>query len=435
MPESCGNEQRAAPPACAHSPDGSRAGLGPGATAGSGHREGSRSGERARGGHGPLSHCAGSEGDGPFGHGEPQRRAGGGLRSGALQCARQRAVTADARGTAVLRSARESAAVQELGRVICPGAARAAARGSRPWVQSWDSRLDFGGGGGGDFSPLLPSASDGSACRQTDGYRRTATRAGGGGAGPYLSPVGSIAPLQESLVHRGADPARQRWGFAGALHAAAEPGGGRRCAEGSGRVGQRNPRGAGGCGAGGAAGTCGAELSARRVAALGRLLPVGAARAALTHAAGASPPVVLGQGKGVSSRGGSAGLQAPEAMRVAILSSSELCAPEPRRRSSPSAGDGERRAVRAASPHHLWLRQLRGGLARLRPAVREERAGAVLPALALGAPWGGLRDRGCLHAAEQLRQVRGGEQSCAAYRAEPTAKLSGDPPEQCEWFR
>lgn len=75
---------------------------------------GSRSGERAQGRRGPLSHCAGSEGDGPVGHGGPQRRAGGGLRSGALQCGGQRVVTADARGTAVLRSARESAAVQEL---------------------------------------------------------------------------------------------------------------------------------------------------------------------------------------------------------------------------------------------------------------------------------------------------------------------------------
>lgn len=64
------------------------------------------------------------------------------------------------------------------------------------WVQSWDSRLDFGGGGGGDFSPLLPSASDGSACRQTDSYRRTAPRAGAAGPG------GTFPPLAASLPSR-----------------------------------------------------------------------------------------------------------------------------------------------------------------------------------------------------------------------------------------
>ena len=104
-----------------------------------------------------------------------------------------------------------------------------------------------------------------------------------------------------------------------------------------------------------------------------------------------------------------------------------LCPPSPSAALRRQPAAASRAPCRAASPHHLWLRQLRGGLARLRPAVREERAGAVLPALGLGVPWGGLRDRGCLRAAEQLRLVRGGEQSCAAYRAERTAKLSGSP--------
>lgn len=117
-PERCGSEHRTTRCA-AHMrsqperiPCGARAGSSCGMEALG--RGGSRSGERAQGRRGPLSHCAGSEGDGPVGHGGPQRRAGGGLRAGALQCGGQQAVTADARGTAVLRSARESAAVQEL---------------------------------------------------------------------------------------------------------------------------------------------------------------------------------------------------------------------------------------------------------------------------------------------------------------------------------
>lgn len=170
--------QRAALPGCAHSPDGSRAGLGPGAAVGWGHRgeqeRGKGSGQARTGLAAPAVRVT------VPGDGWPQRWAGGGLRCGALQSGGQRGVTAGARGTAVPRSARGSGAVQERrGGFAGSHSSCGPAAPPGPWVQSWDSRLDFGGGGGGgDFSPLLPSASDGSACRQTDGHGRTATRAG-----------------------------------------------------------------------------------------------------------------------------------------------------------------------------------------------------------------------------------------------------------------
>ena len=80
--------QRAALPGCAHSPDGSRAGLGPGAAVGWGHRgeqERGKGSGRARTGLAAPAVRVTVPGDG-----WPQRWAGGGLRCGALQSGGQR---------------------------------------------------------------------------------------------------------------------------------------------------------------------------------------------------------------------------------------------------------------------------------------------------------------------------------------------------------
>lgn len=116
-------------------------------------------------------------------------------------------------------------------------------------AQSCDSRLDFGGGGGGDFSPLLPSpVGDGSACEQMGWLRGVGAGPGRGRAVRYLPPAGSIALLQEGLVHRGADPAGQRRGLARALHTAAEARGGRGQRCGGRRAGQCGRHSTGGPG-------------------------------------------------------------------------------------------------------------------------------------------------------------------------------------------